>query len=238
VTLRTTTRSSRRVRGGRCSRKDSNESRSPTPRTRTRTRARRGGLPLLLAASLSAAACATGPKTTPAELFELTPESAAHRALQTRRFETPSSDELLSASAAVLQDLGFQITESDRSLGFLRAAKERSAREYGQEIQRDLVAFLSAVLSAFGGANAFMLIPVDLHQQINASLVAQPLQDDDTRQQLRIVFYRLVWKGDGTSGNQGIPPGEQKMEMLRDPLIYQQFFARLSKAVFLEAQKI
>ena len=32
-----------------------------------------------------------------------------------------------------------------------------------------------------------------------------------------------------------IPPGEQRMEMIRDPLVYQQFFAKLSKAVFLEA---
>jgi hypothetical protein len=153
--------------------------------------------------------------------------------MQTRRFETPNSDELLAASAAVLQDLGFQVTESDRDLGFLRAAKERSAREYGQEITRAIVAFLT-VLSR----NGPIIITVDLHQQINASLIAQPLRADDKRQQLRIVFYRLVWKGAGQIGNQTTPPGEQKMEMIRDAEIYQTFFARLSKAVFLEAHKI
>ena len=52
------------------------------------------------------------------------------------------------------------------------------------------------------------------------------------------MFYRLVWKGEGISGNQTIPPGVQKMEMIRDAEIYQQFFTRLSKAVFLEAHKI
>lgn len=185
---------------------------------------------------LSCAACA--PKTTPIDLFTLSPESTAHKALQTRQFETPGSDVLLAASAAVLQDLGFQITETDRALGFLRAAKERSAREYGQEITRQLIALLTAAASGIGQTNAVVIQPVDLHQQICASLVAQPLQQDDERQQVRIVFYRLVWKGDGQNGNQRIAPGEQKMEMLRDAELYQQFYAALSKAVFLEAHKI
>ena len=177
-------------------------------------------------------------KTTPVELFVLSPDSAANKAMQTRQFETPGSDELLSASAAVLQDLGFQITESTRDLGFLRAAKERSAREYDQEIGRGVLAFLTLVLSALGGQNATIWMPVDLHQQINASMIAQPVQDDGRHQEVRVVFYRLVWKGSGVSGNQTILPGEQKMEMIRDAEIYQYFFSRLSKAVFLEAQKI
>lgn len=158
--------------------------------------------------------------------------------MQTRQFETPSSDELLSASAAVLQDLGFQVTESDPDLGFLRAAKERSAREYGQEIQAGVIAFLTFAASVLGGANSTLILPTDLQQQINASLVAMPLQADEKRQEVRVVFYRLVWKGEGASGDQYIPPGEQKMEMIRDAEVYQQFFARLAKATFLEAQRI
>ena len=185
-----------------------------------------------------AAVLATGCKHTPPdEFFQLKPESAAHRAAQTRQFETPDETELLSASAAVLQDLGFQVGESVRELGFLRAAKERSAREYGQEIGRWALLLLSVVASA-GGSNAITLLPVDLHQQINASLIVRPLNEKGDRQEVRVLFYRLVWKSDGNSGNSYIPPGEQKMEMIRDPKIYQLFFARLSKAVFLEAHKI
>ena len=184
------------------------------------------------------AGCAGGPKTSPKDLFSLTPESAANKAMQTRNLEVPDSNELLSASAAVLQDLGFQVTETDRDLGFLRAAKERSAREYGQEINRALIAFLSSLAAAFSqGQSTIVLIPVDLHQQINASMIARPV-DDQGNHEVRIVFYRLVWKGDGQSGNSYIPPGEQKMEMIRDAELYQQFFARLSKAVFLEQERI
>jgi hypothetical protein len=174
--------------------------------------------------------------TKPEEFFQLTPESHAHKAAQTRQFETSNETELLSASAAVLQDLGFQISESVREVGFLRAAKERSARQYGQEISRFLVALLS-IAGFAGGSNTLTLIPVDLHQQISAALVTRPLDKSGSRHEVRILFYRLVWKG-GQSGDESIPPGEQKMEMIRGLEIYQQFFARLSKAVFLEAHKI
>jgi hypothetical protein len=80
--------------------------------------------------------------------------------------------------------------------------------------------------------------PVDLHQKIAVSLVSRPLNSEATRQEIRIVFYRVIWKGDGQVDNQYIPPGTQYMEMVRDPEIYQQFFAKLSKAVFLEAHRI
>jgi hypothetical protein len=162
----------------------------------------------------------------PAPPFELSPESPQHRAAETRYFETRDATELLSASAAVLQDLGFHIEESVRDLGFLRAGKERSAREYGQQIGRVVMLVLS--LGKF-------MSPIDLHQKIAASLVARPVDEAGTRHEVRIVFYRVVWQGDGQSNDNYMPPGMQRMEMVRDPAIYQQFFAKLSKAVFLEA---
>jgi hypothetical protein len=172
--------------------------------------------------------------TRPEEFFQLKPESQAHKAAQARYFDTADDIELLSASAAVLQDIGFQISESAHQVGYLRATKERSARERRQNIARFFIVLLS-----MGG----FLMPIDLHQQIEASMVARPVNEDATRHEVRIQFYRIVWKGDGAiSSGQGqseyIPPGEQMMEMIRDPLIYQQFFDKLSKAVFLEAHKI
>ena len=124
------------------------------------------------------------PHTEPAELFTLTPDTPKHRAMQTRMFETPNEGELLSASAAVLQDLGFQIEESQRDVGFLRATKERSAREYGQYIRQALVLVLSL---------GKLLQPVDLHQKIAASLVAQPLnpRSDPPRSAYHVLSDRL-----------------------------------------------
>ncbi len=164
--------------------------------------------------------------------FELTPETAQHRALQTRMFETSDEKELLSASAAVLQDLGFQLEESSKEVGMLRAAKERGAREYGQEIMQ----WLTFLLMGITGKP--YIIPVDLHQQINATLVTRPSETDSSRFSVRILFHRSIWKGDGNAGDQYIPPGQQNLEMIVDGEIYQQFFAKLSKSVFLEAHKI
>lgn len=195
---------------------------SSRDRSRGIRRASLAGAWLLLAGQL--AGCVT--PTQPAELFQLTAESPAHRAMQIRYFETKDEAELLSASAAVLQDLGFQVEESVREVGFLRASKERSAREYGQDISRSF-----AFLLSLGKFN----MPVDLQQRIAAALVTRPVNPEATRQEVRIMFYRVVWKGDGQADRQYIPPGDQKMEMLRDPVMYQQFFAKLSKAVFLEA---
>ncbi len=167
--------------------------------------------------------------TQPSELFQLSPESNANRAMQTRFFETTNDKELLSASAAALQDLGFQVEESVREVGFLRAAKERSAREYGQYLNQFFVWLLSL---------GHLIMPVDLHQKVAATIVTRPLNQDGSRQEVRIMFYRVLWKGEGQADRNYIPPGEQKMEMIRDPEIYQQFFAKLSKAVFLEPHAI
>jgi hypothetical protein len=193
-----------------------------------------GSAALCLSALGLLAACV--PQTKPSEFFQLTPESQVHKAAQTRYFETADDIELLSASAAVLQDIGFQVSESVHELGYLRATKERSARERGQSIGRFLVLLVSTGAIYFGVPP--IRIPIDLHQKIEASMVARPVNEDATRHEVRIQFYRIVWKGDGSTGGEQILPGEQRMEMIRDPAIYQQFFAKLSKAVFLEAHTI
>ena len=131
--------------------------------------------------------CSCSMPRTAEDFFTMTPESHQHRTLQTRLFDTSNEKELLSASAAVLQDLGFQVEESSTEVGFLRAAKERGAREYSQDILQGIL----FTLSVFGGTA--ILIPVDLHQQINAILVTRPSEHDSSRYSLRIHFYRTIW---------------------------------------------
>lgn len=184
--MRTTPRSSSPARNG------------PAPQSRVSSwQAERGWrLPLSLSLLLIVAGGCI-PATQPADLFALSPEIPRHRAMQTRFFETSNQQELLSASAAVLQDLGFQVEESVREVGFLRATKERSAREYGQDIQRMLFLLLSL---------GHLHMPVDLHQKIAASLITRPMNREATDR--KCASCSIAWSGRETvkpTGNTFLP---------------------------------
>ncbi len=72
-------------------------------------------------------------------------------------------------------------------------------------------------------------IPVDKEQRIRASLVSWPVPGAKDEYFVRVTFQRIVWNTENDIS---------KQESLADPIIYQQFFDRLSKSVFLEAQSI
>lgn len=156
--------------------------------------------------------CAT---TVPKEALQLSPTSLEDRQMQTRHFDGSSENDILSASAGVLQDLGFQISESETDLGLIVCSKERDATESGQVAAAVVVALLG------GGA-----MPIDDKQKIKASLVVKP---DNGGFNVRITFQRMVWN----TQNQ-----LSKVEGLREPEMYQKFFDKLSKSIFLEANKI
>jgi hypothetical protein len=75
-------------------------------------------------------------------------------------------------------------------------------------------------------------------QQIVATLTVFPVDNNPNRFGARIIFDRKIWKGGGSTGSASIPPGEQRLEIINEPLIYQEFFSKLSKSVFLEAHQI
>jgi hypothetical protein len=150
------------------------------------------------------------------EALRLSPESLPLRQLQTRRFDTPDEKLLLAAGAGILQDLGFTLDASDSQLGVIVASKDRSAVEAGQVI--------FSLLAAFAGAH----VPWDQKQKIRASFVTRPAGPERPSVLVRVTFQRVVWN----TQNQ-----ITKMEPLDEPRFYQEFFEKLSKAVFLEAHE-
>ena len=158
-------------------------------------------------------ACQTG---VPKEALMLSPESLADRQLQTRIFETNDEMKLLTASAALLQDLGFTIDQSEVGCGVIVCSRDRDVTETGEVV-------LSVTLAILLGA----YVPYDTTQKVMASLVTKPL--DDKRIAVRITFQHMVWNVDGKL---------TKNESINEPEIYQDFFSKLSKSVFLVAHEI
>lgn len=166
----------------------------------------------IILTSLTLFACQ---KSIPREALMLTPEALADRQLQTRVFETSDESKLLEASAALLQDLGFTIDESEVKCGVIVCSKDRNVTE-----PYDVA--LSIVASVF-----FIDYEYATRQKVLASLVTRPLVEN--RIAVRITFQHLVWD----TKKELI-----KNERVNEPEIYQEFFSKLSKSVFLTAQEI
>ena len=172
---------------------------------------------LILALTLGPvlAAC----QTTPAEeVLELPPQSLQDRQMQTRRFDGIAEADLLAASAAVLQDLGFNLDESEASLGVLVASKERSAYDAVKGTMAKLLDWFVDIE-----------IAVDKEQQIRASLVSSPVSGRPQSYRVRVTFQRIVWNTENQI---------TKRQPLNEAELHQRFFDRLSKSVFLEAHSI
>jgi hypothetical protein len=168
---------------------------------------------ILLVSLALLAGCATIPKSA----LILSPESLAERQMQTRKYETKDEAKILAACAGLLQDLGFNLDESESQLGLITASKMRSAVNAGQMVT-------SILLSALGGTD----VAYDREQKMRASVVTRPVENGNYIA-VRVTFQRIVWDTNGQVS---------KSESLKDPKIYREFFSRLSKAIFLEAQEI
>ena len=160
-------------------------------------------------------ACQT---TMPVEALKLPPQSLQDRQIQTRRFDGIEEADLLSACAAVLQDLGFNLDESEASLGVIVASKQRSARDPARATLAKLLDWIVDIE-----------VEVDNEQQIRASLVTWPVSGSSQSFLVRVTFQRIVWNTENEVS---------KRQALNEPVLHQQFFERLSKSVFLEAHSI
>jgi hypothetical protein len=178
---------------------------------------------LFLASAALLAACKhTNSVEAQTAALQLSATSLANRQLQLRRFETKDERMLLSAAAGVMQDLGFLIQETSARAGLIQADKDRDAVEAGQVAGQ---IFLAVLVAAMGGTAD----PAwDQTQKIRISLATRP-SADSSGLIARVTFQRVIWNNKNQLS---------KLETIDDPRIYQEFFERLSKAVFLEAHEI
>lgn len=159
----------------------------------------------------------------PPEALKLSEQSLKFRQLQTRYYDA-CEQTVLSASAAVLQDLGYNIDEAASDLGVIVCSKQRDAKQGGQIVGAVILAILTGVVS-----------PVDDTQLIRVSLVTNPLQVDETAEEeqfrtaVRVTFQRVITNTQGQI---------TRREGIIDEDIYREFFDKLSQSLFLEAHEI
>ena len=160
----------------------------------------------------------TGCDTIPKDALVLKETSLQDRKLQSRKFQTSDEIKVLTACSGLLQDLGFNLSESETKLGVLVAYKDRSAVEGGQVAAKIIVALL-------GGGN----VPIDKNQRLKASVITKPSLENTNEIVVRVTFQRVVYN----ELNQ-----ITKLEQLKDPKQYQEFFNALSKSLFITANDI
>jgi hypothetical protein len=160
----------------------------------------------------------------PKGFLKLSETSLEKRQLQMRQYDTTNEEQILTAIAGVLQDLGFTLDSSETKLGFVAASKKADATNGGQVAGAAVLDILAALSGSYSNAMA----NCDRSQVVKASIITR-LGLDGKKITVRVTFQRIVWNMDNQIS---------KVESINDPKIYQKFYDGLSKAIFLEAQKI
>ncbi|AJC85758.1 hypothetical protein [Campylobacter sp. RM16704] len=163
--------------------------------------------------------CAT---TSVKEMMKIETSTAQERQLQTKSFNTVDTNKILSSSIATLQDLGFNIDEINRDFGIVSASKIRDAREASTQVGVVFLVLLSPSAAIAASKQS------DHTQEIKASIVVS------TNNKLKKTFVRFTMQR--TIRNQEGAVNE--VGTIKEPEIYQQFYEKLSKSVFLEANEL
>lgn len=147
----------------------------------------------------------------------LASDNMAIRQRQTRIFDTTDEILMLRSAAGVLQDIGFTIDETSPTTGVLIASANRSALNSRQIADHIFLALLGVPVGT-----------IDTSQKIKASVVTRTIKNIK-KIAVRVTFQRVVLSASGFPS---------KLESIDDPILYQNFFDKLSQSAFLEAHAI
>ena len=185
----------------------------------------RGRKYLVAASALMLGACATLPD----DAFRLSESALEMREIQSRTYEDVTDVQILSASSAVLQDLGYAIDEVEKELGVLSASKRADARNSVETIGMIALDVADCLLTFLLGCEGDAYGSSKDVQDIKMTLVVLPELSQEGAYRVRLTMQRVVWARNGTLYEQ---------ETINDAAVYQAFFDKLSKSVFLEKEGV
>lgn len=174
---------------------------------------------------LSLGACATLPE----DAFRLTESALELREIQSRVYEDVTDIEILSASSAVLQDLGYAIDEIEKELGVVSASKRADATSEAEVVGKIALDIADCILTFLLGCENHSYKSSKDVQDIKMTLVVIPDAESEKKHRVRLTMQRFVWDRGGDLYEQ---------ETINDASVYQAFFDKLSKSVFLEKEGV
>ena len=185
----------------------------------------RGRAYLVAACAMMLGACATLPE----DAFRLSESALEMREIQSRTYEDVTDVQILSASSAVLQDLGYAIDEVEKELGVLSASKRADAKSSAETVGMIALDLADCLLTFFLGCESDAYGSSKDVQDIKMTLVVLPDLSQEGAHHVRLTMQRVIWARNGTLYEQ---------ETISDATVYQAFFDKLSKSVFLEKEGV
>ncbi len=168
-------------------------------------------------------------ETLPEDAFRLTESALEMREIQARTYEDVTEIQILSASSAVLQDLGYAIDEVEKELGVLSASKRADAKSAAETAVMIGLDVADCLLTFFLGCENDAFESSKDVQDIKMTVVVWPDPNKESVHRVRLTMQRIVWARNGTVYEQ---------ETISDAAVYQAFFDKLSKSVFLEKEGV
>lgn len=188
-----------------------------------------GSRPSSRLAALLLAVAAWGCAGVPEDAYRLPPTTLEVREAQTRSFQADEA-EILGASVALLQDMEYNVDEIETHLGVLSASKIVDADSAAQKAGLIALDFLNALFSSVGGSSGSTgsaYAGADDEIALNLTLVVLPSLAREGEYTARFTLQRTLYDKSERVKERGV---------IEEPLVYQEIFDKLSKALFLETE--
>ena len=147
--------------------------------------------------------------------------------MQTRAYTAVTDTEILAASTAVLQDMGYAIDEIEEPLGVLTASKRAEAGNRFEAFGKLALDGVKCLATLGLGCTGNQYGKSDDTQDIRLTVISRPQLENRDNVIVRVTMQRVIWDKRGRLAEQ---------QTIVDEAVYAAFFHKMSRAVFLEQQ--
>jgi hypothetical protein len=161
------------------------------------------------------------------DYFNPSQSSVAARTMQARVYSSVDEGDVMSAAAAVLQDMGYSIDAVESQLGVISASKRADATNRLEAFGSLTFDSMKCVFTFLIGCDGERYGGIDDVQDVRLTMVSMPKGNGDVT--VRVTIQRRIYDKRGRLSEQST---------ISDAAVYESLFAKLSKAVFLEEQGI